>query len=159
MWALGVRGNEVARSASPYVLPYPVWVKHNIRQGNCNDSNSHNFKTGETFAYDFEMPIGSTIVAAREGKVLHVIDKYTDDQHALSEPNGLYFDHGDGTCARYGHLTKNGILVRPGETVTQGQMIGRSGNSGLSKGPICTFRLQSVLTPKIHIRPIVIQNL
>src|SRR5262245_392850 len=52
------------QNESLYVLPYPYGETHNVRQGNCNDQNSHNEKTGEQFAYDFEMPIGSTVIAA-----------------------------------------------------------------------------------------------
>jgi murein DD-endopeptidase MepM/ murein hydrolase activator NlpD len=136
------------QATSPYVLPYPVGVKHNIRQGNCNDANSHNVKTGEQFAYDFEMPIGSDVVAARGGKVLYTIDKFTNDQHELEQANGLYIDHGDGTYARYGHLTLHGVLVTPGQEVVAGQKVGLSGNSGLSKAPHLHFSVTQCPDPK-----------
>ena len=92
------------QASSPYVLPWPVGVRHNVRQGNCNDGNSHNEKTGEQFAYDFEMPIGSQVTAARAGKVIYAEGKYTDDQHRLDQANGVFIDHGDGSFAKYGHF-------------------------------------------------------
>ncbi len=126
-------------SASLYLLPYPVGVQHNVRQGNCNDGNSHNEKTGEQFAYDFEMPIGSIITASRGGTVIYAEGKYTDDQRGLSQANSVYIDHGDLTFAKYGHLTHEGALVKKGDVVVAGQPIGKSGNSGLSKGPHLHF--------------------
>jgi murein DD-endopeptidase MepM/ murein hydrolase activator NlpD len=128
-----------AQASSPYVLPYPAGTKHNVRQGNCNDANSHNEATGEQFAYDIEMPIGSAVVAARGGRVFHVQDGYSDDEHRLDQANGIFIDHGDRTFAKYGHLTRGGALVSVGQAVVAGQQIGKSGNSGLSKGPHLHF--------------------
>jgi len=130
------------QSTSPYVLPYPVGERHNVRQGNCNALNTHNERTGEPFAYDFEMPIGSRIVAAHGGRVFHVVADHTDDEHELNDANGIFIEHGDGTYAKYGHLTRNGATVAVGQTVTTGQLIGLSGNSGLSKAPHLHFSVK-----------------
>ena len=127
---------------SPYVLPYPVGDAHNVRQGNCNPSNTHNAKYRERFAYDFEMAIGSTIVAARGGRVIVVIDRYSDRDRGLSEANLVAIEHRDGTYAKYGHLTRNGALVAVGDVVSRGQPIARSGNSGLSRGPHLHFSVK-----------------
>lgn len=114
------------QASSPYVLPYPVGDRHNVRQGNDN--------YGATFAYDFEMPTGSEIVAARAGRVFAVEERFTDSQHEMSQGNYLAIDHGDKSFAMYGHITHKGALVEVGETVEQGQRIANSGNSGLSRG-------------------------
>lgn len=127
---------------SPYVLPYPVGDRHNVRQGNCNEANSHHDGFNETFAYDFEMPIGSTVVAARGGTVLAVIEQFGDDQHGLAEANVVAIDHGDRTYAKYGHLTRNGVLVEVGDEVEAGQPIALSGNSGMSRGPHLHFSVK-----------------
>ena len=45
-----------------YVLPYPVGQSYTLIQGNCSDSDHVNeFR----YAFDFVMPIGSYITAAR----------------------------------------------------------------------------------------------
>ncbi|GJM22819.1 MAG: hypothetical protein DHS20C15_27340 [Planctomycetota bacterium] len=127
------------QASSAYVLPYPVGARHNVRQGNGNPTNTHNAKYNSTFAYDFEMPIGSEIVAARGGRVLAVVEQFSDEQHGLADGNYLAIDHGDGSFALYGHLTQNGALVEVGEQVKAGQLIAHSGNSGLSQAPHLHF--------------------
>ncbi len=50
--------------------------------------------------------------------------------------------HVDGTVARYIHLKKNGVLVRLGNKVRQGQKIALSGNTGQTGGPHLHFDVQ-----------------
>ncbi len=42
-------------------------------------------------------------------------------------------DHGNGISTRYGHLSE--ILVKPGQSVRGGQLVGRVGSTGRSTGP------------------------
>lgn len=127
---------------SAYVLPYPVGERHNVRQGNGNPTNTHNETYGATFAYDFEMPIGSQIVAARGGRVLALVEQFTDEQHDISQGNYIAIDHGDQSYAIYGHITHEGALVEVGEQVGTGQPLALSGNSGLSRGPHLHFAVK-----------------
>ena len=68
---------------------------------------------------------GEPIYAAASGTVL---------QAARSGGYGnlVELSHGKGIDTRYGHLSA--ILVRPGDRVTQGQLIGRMGSTGRSTG-------------------------
>lgn len=95
------------------------------------------------YAYDFKMPIGTPIVAARKGVVLEVQSSHEDSTRTPGQENYIFIDHGDGTFGRYYHLTKNGVLVRRGQSVKEGDLIGKSGDSGASAGPHLHFDVTS----------------
>ena len=125
------------RADSPYRLPWPAG-----RTWFCGQSNrgivSH--RGWEEFAYDFNMPVGSTVCAARAGEVVRVVTGH--DGHGLHRPNNLVaIDHGDGTVGWYLHLQKGGSLVQLGERVAQGQPIARSGHVGRSLAPHLHFQV------------------
>ncbi len=96
-------------------------------------------------ALDFKVKKGTRICAARSGVVTAVredSDKGGLKPENLSDGNYIFIRHADGSIANYWHLQKDGVLVNIGDTVTTGQLIGLSGNTGYSAFPHLHFEVQ-----------------
>jgi len=127
------------RETSPYKLPWRSGVTRLCSQSNRGIVSHHGW---QEFAYDFNMPVGSEVCAARSGTVVGVEARY--DRHGWRAPNNsISIDHGDGTVGRYLHIKQGGHLVRFGDIVSQGQPIALSGNVGRSFGPHLHFHVIS----------------
>jgi len=116
-------------ATSKYKLPYTIGAKHLVAQGNTTGFGHSGFWR---FGYDLKMDIGTEILAARGGIVIHANDGTID-----GNPNGtnlITILHDDDTVALYSHLTLNGVLVNSGDLVNQGDLIGLSGNTGNTGG-------------------------
>ena len=81
---------------------------------------------------DYATPTGTTIVASCGGVV-------TKAGWASGYGYVVMIQHSDGRQTRYGHLSK--VLVSAGQTVSQGQKIALSGNTGVSTGPHLHFEI------------------
>jgi murein DD-endopeptidase MepM/ murein hydrolase activator NlpD len=127
-------------ATSPYVAPWPTGISRTIGQGNCGPA-SH--VGNQKYAFDITMPIGSNVVAARAGTVYKVVQDKSDGDGCAAGDNHIYVNHADGTSAHYVHLTHNGSMVNAGDSVTQGQVIGLSGNTGCTSGPHLHFEVDS----------------
>lgn len=95
------------------------------------------------FAYDFDLPEGTPVLAARAGTVVQVKDGFHEggtDPRLASRANAVVVAHADGTVATYGHL-RAGVGVRVADCVTTGQRIGESGDTGFSTGPHLHFQV------------------
>lgn len=117
-------------ATSPYVLPFEVGTESWLSQSNCD--GFHNDL--DWFAYDFDMPIGTPVIAARAGVVSWLQEQYKDGDHDFYHSNTVQITHDDSSFAQYLHLTQDGVLVELGERVSQRQRIGISGFTGLA-GP------------------------
>lgn len=82
---------------------------------------------------DWGLPTGSTVVASSGGTV-------TKAGWGGGYGYVVYIKHPGGVETRYAHLSK--LLVSAGSTVKQGQVIARSGNTGVSTGPHLHFELR-----------------
>jgi uncharacterized protein YaiE (UPF0345 family) len=51
---------------SAYVLPYPAGSTYSVLQGNCTNATH---RGPLKYSYDFSMPVGTTVTAARAGVV------------------------------------------------------------------------------------------
>jgi murein DD-endopeptidase MepM/ murein hydrolase activator NlpD len=96
------------------------------------------------FAVDFKMKPGTPVHAARSGVVVFARSHFTNGgigRKFVGKGNGITIRHSDGTYAHYWHLQHKGSLVRTGDTVTQGQLIGYSGSTGFSAFPHLHFEV------------------
>jgi len=146
-------GPYPAQATSLYVLPYEVGTGHEMVHGNCTASGtSHQAGGTRQHAYDFEMPIGTVLVAARAGQVSAVQQSNVDGTRVPGEENFVMITHDDGTHGRYFHITQNGSMVAVGQMVGQGDPIALSGDTGESQGPHLHFVVepagQSPLVPR-----------
>jgi len=124
-----------ARDAG-YLLPFPPGDSARLIQGN-NGPWGHSGHAA--YAFDFVMPIGSAVAAARPGRVVAVEERFADGNRTPGQENYVVVQHRDGTFGRYYHLTKDGAVVEVGQGIVAGQTIGRSGNTGASAGPHLHF--------------------
>ncbi len=90
-----------------------------VRIMNGQARNPHN---GE----DIGAPIGADVVATNDGIVRITVD------HIFSG-KGVFVDHGLGFYSMYFHLSE--ILVKDGDLVRAGQLIGKVGATGRATGP------------------------
>ena len=104
------------------------------------------YDQGRTYTYheglDYGVPEGTPVYATAPG-VVGLAEK-------LSIRGGaVILDHGLGVCSGYWHLSR--IVVRPGQFVQAGELLGYSGNTGLSSGPHLHFeiRVRSIPTNPI----------
>jgi murein DD-endopeptidase MepM/ murein hydrolase activator NlpD len=111
--------------ASPYVLPWPAGRSYATTNSYCIPTGGHR----EQQAYDFAIPVGDTVVAARAGVVRQVKQDSPDDGQG-TDHNHVMVEHEDGTVGFYAHLKQNGALVQVGASVEAGQGIALAGHSG-----------------------------
>ncbi len=82
---------------------------------------------------DLAAPMGSSVFAAAEGKVVFAGKR-------AGSGNAVFLRHYGGYRSYYLHLSK--VLVKRGEWVVQGQLIGLVGSSGISTGPHLHFEIR-----------------
>lgn len=128
-----------------YRLPFSSGMRFEMTQG-YNGKFSHS--GAGSFAVDFAMPEGSSVCAARKGWVLWTRDDVTTTVrskppgHKGNVPaNEVVILHEDGTIGWYMHFQPGGIEVPAGRFVREGDVIGKSGDTGLSSQPHLHFEV------------------
>jgi len=123
----------------PYRLPFRKGKKYEVSQG-FNGKTSHNSEASQ-YAIDFQLDVGESVYAARDGLVIKAIDWFTKQggPELRNGANRILILHDDGTIASYVHLDFKGVFVEEGQTVEKGQKIGTSGLTGYTNGPHLHF--------------------
>lgn len=93
------------------------------------------WKPGAHAGLDIGIPVGTPLIAVTSGKILRAVPTNSSDAgiHVeLLTPSGV--------IARYLHMSQ--LAVQAGQNVLKGQLLGLSGNTGLSVGPHLHFEIR-----------------
>ena len=85
------------------------------------------------FGQDFRCPIGTEVYATGAGTV------YATGNGNDGYGNKVTIEHGYGYTSLYAHLSD--WAVKPGQTVKRGDLLGHSGNTGVSTGPHLHYQI------------------
>jgi len=112
---------------------WPVRGTITSRFGGRSIFGSYSYHRGIDIATGY----GTPIVAADSGKVVFA---GAGKGSSWSYGNYVLIDHGNGKQTLYAHCSS--VLVRAGQTVSQGQTIARVGSTGRSTGNHCHFEVR-----------------
>jgi murein DD-endopeptidase MepM/ murein hydrolase activator NlpD len=99
-------------------------------------NNSSDFSVHE--GLDLAMPEGTPVPACGRGKVVLAEDR-------ILTGNTVVIEHLPGLFSLYYHLSQ--ILVKTGDVVEQGQVIGKVGQTGLATGPHLHWEIDAMGVP------------
>jgi hypothetical protein len=157
-----VPGPPVAQPITDIVLlpPFAADEQYPVSQG-FQGERTHTTPDSE-FAIDIVMPVGTAVLAARDGTVMDVEEDFNrggaDREKYMEKANHVRILHDDGTMTLYAHLDLASVGVRPGARIRAGQQIARSGNTGFSSGPHLHFALQQNVGMKLVSLPFKFRN-
>lgn len=134
--------SDVVPSAEGFIWPVTTSRKISSPQGNRvspgNGIGSSNHKGVDICNVSYS----SKIYATKSGKVLIASMPYSDPDGGKSGyGNYVVIDHGGGLTTLYAHMSV--VKVSPGDTVSQGTVIGVTGNTGASTGPHLHYEVRT----------------
>lgn len=136
-YVLGDVTAKNTESSFAYSLPFSKNKKYLVYQG-----YNGNFSHQNAYSIDFSLQTGNEVYAARNGKVVQVVTQNNQNCTTINcakMNNKIIILHNDGSFAEYVHLKQNGSAVKIGDDVSEGQLIGYSGNTGWTNGPHLHF--------------------
>lgn len=126
-------------------IPWSCDEEYRVSQG--NDGRTHH-GWGQ-YAWDFAIPLGTTVTAPAAGVVRKVRDdstRYGCDAAYGWDANYVVIDVGDGHDVLLLHLEAGSALVEKGDYVVPGQPVAKVGNSGWVCGPHLHMQVQKSCT-------------
>lgn len=145
-WPIGSSEITTDGDGKEYAMGDPIPTRLSSPHGERPDPMSGERK----FHYGIDLAGGGDagtvpIIAARSGIVEKVVDScvsYGDNTCGGYLGNHVTISHGDGNFTLYGHMHENSITVKKGDSVNQGQVIGKMGSSGKSTGSHLHFEIR-----------------
>ena len=113
--------------AKPLRIPLVVTSKYGYRPHPVTGRYHHHA------GIDFRAATGTRVYASKAGKVI-----FAGRKNGYGKIVGI--EHENDFTTWYGHLSR--IRVKAGQTVSQGKVIGLSGNTGISTGPHLHFEIR-----------------
>ena len=128
------------------IVNYPDWGTDSIIDHRCGNKTYTGHAGTDIVLRSFpQMDTGVHVIAADSGVVTFIQDGQFD-RHTTSVPsrgfgNYVAIRHANNMYTYYAHMKKNSIIVKPGEIVSKGQVIGQVGSSGNSTDPHLHFEV------------------
>lgn len=135
-------GMSTVRPVSSYHYKLPFQETKQFIVGQGYFGHTHTKGNHNQYAVDFGLPENTFVCAARNGTVIGFRDDSTaggPEERFSNSANYLVIKHDDDSLAEYFHLKRDGVLVKLGDKIEAGQIIGLSGNTGQSSGPHLHF--------------------
>jgi murein DD-endopeptidase MepM/ murein hydrolase activator NlpD len=121
-------------ASTPSIRPVDGWITSKFGYRTSPFTGRKEFHAG----LDIANKKGTKLIATANGTISYAAKK-------MYIGNLIKIDHGFGRVTKYGHLKK--ILVKRGQKVKRGDVIGLLGNSGRSTGPHVHYEVRINGTP------------
>jgi len=121
-------------ASTPSIRPVDGWITSKFGYRTSPFTGRKEFHSG----LDIANKSGTKLIATANGRISYAARK-------LYIGNLIVIDHGFGRVTKYGHLSK--ILVKRGQKVKRGDVIGLIGNTGRSTGPHVHYEVRINGTP------------
>ncbi len=121
-----VTPNKISK---PFLLPLNSKITSSYGNARVFNNTLKSYHSGS----DFRARVGTPIKAVNDGVVVLAKNRYFAG-------NSVIVDHGNGIFSCYYHLSK--ILVKKGEKVKRGQILGKSGATGRVTAPHLHFTMK-----------------
>ncbi len=121
-------------ASTPSIRPVDGWITSKFGYRKSPFTGRKEFHSG----LDIANKSGTKLIATANGRVSYAAKK-------MYIGNMIVIDHGFGRVTKYGHLKK--LLVKRGQKVKRGDVIGLLGNTGRSTGPHVHYEVRINGTP------------
>jgi len=121
-------------ASTPSIRPVHGWITSKFGYRKSPFTGQREFHAG----LDIANKSGTELIATANGRISYAARK-------AYIGNMIIIDHGFGRVTKYGHLKK--ILVKRGQKVKRGDVIGLIGNTGRSTGPHVHYEVRINGTP------------